>query len=52
MLLASWLATASVLAAAISERPPFSLQPGSFYGGWITGNIEGPFKGSPGSGGW
>jgi uncharacterized protein (DUF427 family) len=27
-------------------------QPGEFYGGWITANIVGPFKGSPGSWGW
>lgn len=27
-------------------------QPGGFYGGWITSNIVGPFKGSPGTGGW
>jgi uncharacterized protein (DUF427 family) len=27
-------------------------QPGGFYGGWITRNIAGPFKGGPGSGGW
>jgi uncharacterized protein (DUF427 family) len=27
-------------------------QPGSFYGGWITANLAGPFKGSPGSMGW
>jgi uncharacterized protein (DUF427 family) len=27
-------------------------QPGSFYGGWVTSDIVGPFKGGPGSGGW
>ncbi|QZZ21310.1 DUF427 domain-containing protein [Leptothermofonsia sichuanensis E412] len=27
-------------------------QPGQFYGGWITSNIVGPFKGIPGSAGW
>lgn len=27
-------------------------QPGNFYGGWITQNIVGPFKGIPGSWGW
>ena len=27
-------------------------QPGGFYGGWITANIVGPFKGEPGSLGW
>ncbi|BAU40438.1 hypothetical protein O77CONTIG1_00235 [Leptolyngbya sp. O-77] len=27
-------------------------QPGDFYGGWITQDIVGPFKGGPGSWGW
>jgi uncharacterized protein (DUF427 family) len=27
-------------------------QPGEFYGGWITGDIVGPFKGAPGTYGW
>jgi uncharacterized protein (DUF427 family) len=27
-------------------------QPGSFYGGWVTSDIVGPFKGSPGTMGW
>jgi uncharacterized protein (DUF427 family) len=27
-------------------------QPGGFYGGWITADIAGPFKGSPGTMGW
>ena len=27
-------------------------QPGGFYGGWITKDIVGPFKGVPGSWGW
>ena len=27
-------------------------QEGDFYGGWITRNIEGPFKGAPGTAGW
>ena len=31
-----------------SVRP----QPGRFYGGWITNDVVGPFKGEPGTGGW
>ncbi len=31
-----------------SVRP----QPGEFYGGWITDDIVGPFKGEPGTSGW
>lgn len=27
-------------------------QPGRFYGGWITDDISGPFKGEPGTGHW
>jgi uncharacterized protein (DUF427 family) len=27
-------------------------QPGEFYGGWITPDVVGPFKGRPGSWGW
>jgi uncharacterized protein (DUF427 family) len=46
----------AVMAAQVEEcrvdgevvRP----QPGSFYGGWITSSLAGPFKGIPGSAGW
>jgi uncharacterized protein (DUF427 family) len=31
---------------------PVSPQPGGFYGGWITPELVGPFKGAPGSSGW
>ena len=27
-------------------------QPGGFYGGWVTRNLLGPFKGAPGTMGW
>jgi uncharacterized protein (DUF427 family) len=27
-------------------------QPGGFYGGWVTRNLIGPFKGGPGTMGW
>jgi uncharacterized protein (DUF427 family) len=27
-------------------------QPGGFYGGWITSDVSGPFKGEPRSSGW
>lgn len=27
-------------------------QEGDFYGGWITSNVVGPFKGAPGTRGW
>lgn len=31
---------------------PVTPQPGGFYGGWITPDVVGPFKGGPGSMGW
>jgi uncharacterized protein (DUF427 family) len=27
-------------------------QPGNFYGGWVTSDVVGPFKGEPGTMGW
>ncbi len=27
-------------------------QAGGFYGGWVTGDVVGPFKGGPGTTGW
>ena len=27
-------------------------QEGDFYGGWITSEVVGPFKGGPGTSGW
>lgn len=27
-------------------------QPGGCYGGWVTADVVGPFKGGPGSRGW
>jgi uncharacterized protein (DUF427 family) len=27
-------------------------QPGGFYGGWVTSELVGPWKGAPGTGGW
>jgi hypothetical protein len=34
------------------DAVPVVAQPGRFYGGWITPEIVGPFKGEPGSEGW
>jgi uncharacterized protein (DUF427 family) len=34
------------------DDEPVRPQPGDFYGGWITDEIEGPLKGEPGSEGW
>lgn len=34
------------------DGAPVKPQPGGFYGGWITPELVGPFKGEPGSGHW
>ncbi|WP_424950169.1 DUF427 domain-containing protein [Deinococcus sp.] len=34
------------------DGEPVTPQPGAFYGGWITADVVGPFKGIPGSMGW
>ena len=34
------------------DDDPVTPQPGPFYGGWITPDITGPFKGEPGSSAW
>jgi uncharacterized protein (DUF427 family) len=56
------LAGAEVLADRVAFYPtdlectvdgmPVRAQPGGFYGGWITAELVGPFKGAPGSAGW
>ncbi len=38
----------AVLVDGEKARP----QPGNFYGGWVTDDIVGPFKGEPGTMGW
>ncbi|HEY5662993.1 MAG TPA: DUF427 domain-containing protein [Ilumatobacter sp.] len=34
------------------DDEPVTPQPGGFYGGWVTGELAGPFKGGPGTFGW
>lgn len=34
------------------DGEPVTPQPGGFYGGWITPDVVGPFKGSPGTLHW
>ena len=34
------------------DGEPVRPQPGGFYGGWITADVVGPFKGGPDSAGW
>jgi len=34
------------------DGEPVQAQEGDFYGGWITSDVTGPFKGGPGTQGW
>ena len=49
-------AAASYSAAPIDEitldGETVTPQPGGFYGGWVTSDVVGPFKGGPGSSWW
>ncbi len=38
--------------ACLVDGEQVRVQPGDFYGGWITSDIKGPFKGAPGTSGW
>jgi uncharacterized protein (DUF427 family) len=42
---------ASLLECQVDGKPVVP-QPGGFYGGWITPELVGPFKGVPGSSNW
>ncbi len=43
---------ADKMAACLVGDEQVRPQPGGFYGGWITDDLAGPFKGAPGSWGW
>lgn len=34
------------------DDEPVTSNEGSFYGGWVTANVTGPFKGAPGTSHW
>lgn len=38
--------------ACFVDGEPVQAQAGDFYGGWVTSEIVGPFKGEPGTWGW
>lgn len=38
--------------ACFVDEEQVRAQPGGFYGGWITADLIGPFKGEPGTTGW
>lgn len=43
---------ASLMDACYVDGELATPQPGAFYGGWVTSDLAGPFKGVPGSTGW
>jgi uncharacterized protein (DUF427 family) len=43
---------AGAMDACFVDDEAVTPQPGGFYGGWITADLKGPFKGIPGSMGW
>ncbi len=45
---AFYASTLACLVDGVRAQP----QPGGFYGGWVTPDLAGPFKGEPGSEGW
>lgn len=47
-----WLAFYPSLVDCLVDDEKAVAQEGDFYGGWITSEIEGPFKGGPGTWGW
>jgi uncharacterized protein (DUF427 family) len=42
----------SLMATCWVDGEKVEAQEGDFYGGWITADIVGPFKGAPGTRGW
>jgi uncharacterized protein (DUF427 family) len=49
---AGWVALYPDRVACTVDGERVRPQPGGFYGGWITDDVVGPFKGGPGSAGW
>ncbi len=43
---------AGAMEACLVDEVQVTPQPGGFYGGWITAELIGPFKGGPGTTGW
>jgi len=41
-----------VMEACFVDGERVQAQPGGFYGGWITSEVVGPFKGAPGTSQW
>ncbi len=50
--LAGYLAFAPSRLACTVDDEVVRAQEGGFYGGWVTDDVVGPFKGGPGTWGW
>ena len=50
--IAGWLAFYPARVACFVDGERVQPQPGRFYGGWITSDVVGPFKGEPGTAHW
>ena len=50
--IAGWLSFYPARLRCTVDGEPVRPQPGGFYGGWLTDEIVGPVKGSPGTGHW
>jgi uncharacterized protein (DUF427 family) len=49
---ASWLCFYPGRVVCTLDGEPVQPQPGDYYGGWITSEVVGPFKGDPGTSHW
>ena len=47
-----WCSFYASLTRCVVDGEPVQAQRGEFYGGWITQEVVGPFKGDPGTLGW
>ena len=50
--IAGWLSFYPGRIACVVDDERVRAQAGGFYGGWVTDDVVGPFKGDPGTGGW
>jgi len=50
--IAGWYAFYPALCHCLVAGETVRAQAGGFYGGWVTDEIVGPYKGEPGSSGW
>jgi len=50
--IAGWLAFYPAPLVCTVGGAAVERQPGGFYGGWVTPEVLGPFKGEPGTSGW